>query len=100
MATRKQKRITKVWAACPGEPRQYKVAIQPLGEWCVAIQPESERYSVTHLHTGMVGFVTYSLRDAEKVLGAWARCEHFTLATWSKRLAKQLQRARDKALST
>lgn len=99
MATRKkQKRISKAWVATPMGPRLNKVAIQPLGEWCVTVAHDTGAYVVTHLPTGMAGYSSSSLDRAGAVLGVWARCEHFTLATWTTTLAKRFQRARDKAL--
>jgi hypothetical protein len=98
MATKKQKKISKAWVAEAGGPKQYRVVIQPLGEWCVVKNPDTGWYSVTHLPTGLAGFRTPTLRSAEKVLGTWARAEHFTLATWTKDLAKRFQKLRDEAL--
>lgn len=97
MASKKRKRISKAWVATYNGPKQHEVVLQPLGEWCVTKSPDTGMFVCTHLPTGMAGF-RGSLESAEKVLGIWARCPRFTLASWTKTLSKQYQRARDKAL--
>jgi hypothetical protein len=99
VATRKkQKRIRMAWAAEFSGPSQYKVAVQPVGQWCVLIDPASGRYKVTHLPTGLAGFATSDIEEARAVLKAWSRLPGFTFITWTKTLSKRFQRARDKAL--